>query len=384
MQPPSTASVALAIPLIVERTLLYLREASECDHQSLEQDTRAAYPALCIAAQVSPAFRDAAQALLRDRLVFVRGSAVRKWLESRVEDRTTKHKTHFLAFFDSLPFKPEEEVGEGAKWCFGDIGKVLHAVRGVKILAIGFNFQQSLPGDWLTGENLATLKYLSLNSPFSEPTHGRYHFKLHHLAVNDQALSYQLKRDWAPGFRSLRLSGCLSSLHILDFKNFFEGPQHLIELLPAAPTVQQLSLATLPAIRSYWPLYIFAALCVSLQELRFWEVYGRELDVLLAFPSGPRSVFIRTLVSPIGYAHPLVDQTHVVPLKSAPVEVLARVVERKERPMRRLAIAGLSLPTGAKEANIFLNILIERSESKLASSAADKPSTTLVDVEAIE
>ncbi|GJN91422.1 hypothetical protein Rhopal_004443-T1 [Rhodotorula paludigena] len=412
MQPPSTASVALAVPLVVERTLLYLREAFECDHQSLEQDTRAAYPALCTATQVSPAFRDAAQAVLCDRLVFVRGSAVRKWLESRVEDGTTKHKTHFLAFIDRLPFKPEEEVGEGAKWCFGDIGKVLHAVRGVKILAIGFDFQQSLPGDWLTGENLATLKYLSLNSPLNQTTHGRYHFHLHHLAVNDHALSYQLKRDWAPTFRS-PLSSCLSSLHILDFKNFFDGPQHLIELLPAAPTVQQLSFATLPSIRSYWPLYIFASLCTSLQELRFWNLYGREPEVLLPFPTGPPSVFIRALVSPVGYAHPLVDQTRIVPLESAPVEVLARVIERKERPMRRLAIAMLKVPTGAKEADgrlsracglrgiqlelysirgeldddeqkSILDVLIKQSESRLASKAAEKPSTTPVELERID
>ncbi|GAA6007373.1 uncharacterized protein JCM10292_005514 [Rhodotorula paludigena] len=557
--PPRLASstVALSDSCIVDCVLEQLvgLYGECCDHKT--RSTYQSYPDLRACSLVSRAFRLPAQRLLADALIFVHGRGVRRWIEHAPKDK--RYPNRFVALFDEYPFNPATSRGDGAKWSYEDLVELGHAVQETQIVVLQLVGQRGLPGDLLSGRNLAGLRQLHLYSPLERPTRP-FRFRLEHLTVADE-YHCNLNRNWRPSLYLLGSSGALDGLktlnlaglpfpqdYVLDLaraapslvelslpsidwmtdlwplyvfaaactsltylsietldraaaevlRAFPTGPcfisinslvalvglgdpfvdQRLIdpadcpvysliaalhrkeplgrnverlyighlrwtsqdlskwfdeledvvgtmtdvdeivtglskdELLPAAPTVQQLSFATLPSIRSYWPLYVFASLCTALQELRFWNLYGREPEVLLPFPTGPPSVFVRALVSPVGYAHPLVDQTRVVPLESAPFEVLARVVERKERPMRRLAIAVLKVPTGAKEADgrlsracglrgiqlelysirsevdddekSILDVLIKQSESRRKLNDADKPSTTPVELEAID
>ena len=161
--PPAATQRALAIPHLVVRILAHL-EILHLDDEHQDDPAQAATSDLVACALVAPLWRAAANELLNERLVFLKGSTLRKWLDGLGDDGTPRSTTKTVCLYDNLPFKPSSRDGDGAKWSHSDIALLFAKVKGVEHLEITFTRQDEVPGDLLTHENLASAS-LFLPSP---------------------------------------------------------------------------------------------------------------------------------------------------------------------------------------------------------------------------
>jgi len=165
---PSPIHQVLALPHLVSRIVSHLRNLHTRRDQDEYADVCAADPDMLACALVGSLWRFAAQKVLHERLIFFKGKSVRLWLDALGDEETARYPTHTLELWDKLPFKPEVVEGDGAKWSYADIGRLLSKVRGVEHLEIYFVFQEEVPGDWLTHPNLASASLLR-TTPSSAP-----------------------------------------------------------------------------------------------------------------------------------------------------------------------------------------------------------------------
>jgi hypothetical protein len=185
--------------------------------------------------------------------------------------------------------------------------------------------QKQVPSEWLAGENLKSafflprifsllrrripsttvravvlyhqtpsnassahsdLEVLSLGSPLSKSTSSNppiLPFSLIFLKPWDHYPGR--KRDWTSTFTLLSASPTKDSLTSLDLINFPSAPDHIIDLIPFAPTLTGLQLPTLVLADSLWRIFPFlTALSSSFSTLVFESLSGSLSELLLAFP----------------------------------------------------------------------------------------------------
>lgn len=162
--------------------------------------------------------------------------------------------------------------------------------------------------------------------------------KLERLAIIDDQPA--MDRDWSATFRALASSPTASTLRVLKLEHLPQASAHMLALVPMAPGCWQLDLPFLdPNDPQKWRLWVFARLCDSLQYLSVLGFQGDAISILLAFPTGPPSLYIEELVGTVGYGHPLVDES-VIPVKDA-IHALINVLLQRAfsgQPVRQLVL----------------------------------------------
>jgi hypothetical protein len=162
--------------------------------------------------------------------------------------------------------------------------------------------------------------------------------KLERLAIIDDHPA--MNRDWSATFRALASSPTASTLRVLKLEHLPQASAHMLALVPMAPGCWQLDLPILdPNDPQKWRLWVFARLCDSLQYLSVLGFQGDAISILLAFPTGPPSLYIEELVGTVGYGHPLVDES-VIPVKDA-IHALINVLLQRAfsgQPVRQLVL----------------------------------------------
>ncbi|GAA5968505.1 hypothetical protein JCM3765_006717 [Sporobolomyces pararoseus] len=254
---------------------------------------------LCSAALVARSWTRAAQKLLHRRLIFNGNlQGISKWLEVVDGAAGGGVFSGFESFQIVLVSDSSDPLERGSRE-YELVAKMMKKVKGVEKILWTFTSDQTIPSEWLTGENLrSSLVSLIISSPLSTTDSSTSFEKLRFFAILDQRP--ELSRDWSDTFASL--AHWSKSLVTVDFAQLSTYPRYLVPRLPLEnsplsiqrtlfPFADQLVSLSLPFLLPSTDLYnlaIFGVACRCLERLHIEELTSlsaSSVPILRFFPN---------------------------------------------------------------------------------------------------